>query len=145
MSLSTSALHSGLGALLAARGPGSRYAIRGLALVLAVLCALASPVAGAFLALAFLAWALAGSARAWPLGLTLAALVPIALLVLAFPEGGAQPFVAAAFYPALGIVLVIAALIFYLGGEAADGHPGGGPRMLRSARCCTPPHCSPPS
>ena len=120
----------GLGALLAARGPGSRYAIRGLALVLAVLCALASPVAGAFLALAFLAWALAGSARAWPLGLTLAALVPIALLVLAFPEGGAQPFVAAAFYPALGIVLVIAALIFYLGGEAADGHPGGGPRML---------------
>ncbi len=40
-----------------------------------------------------------------------AALAPIALLTLAFPEGGAQPFVASAFYPALAGVLVVGALI----------------------------------
>jgi hypothetical protein len=40
-----------------------------------------------------------------------AALAPIALLVLAFPEGGSQPFVASAFYPALAGVLLIAAVI----------------------------------
>jgi len=120
----------GLGALLAARAPRGRYAIRGLALALAVLCALASPVAGAFLALTFLAWALAGPARTWPLGLALAALVPIALLVLAFPEGGSQPFVASAFYPALGAVLVIAALILRDRSETMDGPFGTGPRVL---------------
>jgi MFS family permease len=120
----------GLGALLAARAPRGRHALRGLALVLAMLCALASPVAGAFLALAFLTWALAGPGRAWPIGLTLAALAPIALLVLAFPEGGSQPFIASAFYPALGAVLVIATLIFRVGGETAGGPLEGGPRVL---------------
>ncbi len=40
-----------------------------------------------------------------------ASLAPIALLTLAFPEGGTQPFVASAFYPALLGVLVVAALI----------------------------------
>ncbi len=62
----------GLGALLLARR--RRLA---LALALSVLTALASPVAGAFLALAFLAWALSGPARAWPAALTVAALAPI--------------------------------------------------------------------
>lgn len=81
------------------------------ALALAVLCSLASPVAGAFLALAFLTWALAGPARTWPLALSVAALAPIGLLVIAFPEGGTQPFVASAFYPALAGVLIIAALM----------------------------------
>ncbi len=96
----------GLGALLLAqRGRPA------LALALAVLSSLASPVAGAFLALAFLAWALAGPERAWPAALTLAALAPIGLLELAFPEGGTQPFVASAFYPALAGVLAIAVLI----------------------------------
>ncbi len=96
----------GLGsALAAARGH------HWLALPLAVLCALASPVAGAFLALAFLTWAVAGPERAWPLGLTVAALAPVGLLVIAFPEGGSQPFVASAFYPALVGMLIIAALI----------------------------------
>jgi hypothetical protein len=96
----------GLGALLLAqrRRPG-------LALVLAVLTSLASPVAGAFLALAFLAWGLAGPARGWPAALMLAALFPIALLALVFPEGGTQPFVASAFYPALAGVLLIALLV----------------------------------
>jgi hypothetical protein len=121
----------GLGALLAARVPRGRYAIRGLALVIAVLCALASPVAGAFLALAALAWALAGPARAWPIRLALAALAPIALLVLAFTEGGSQPFVASAFYPALGAVLVIAALIARDRRERPDsGRFDAGPRVL---------------
>ncbi len=96
----------GLGSALAAR----RGHIAG-ALALAVLCALASPVAGAFLALAFLAWCLAGPRRGAPLALTLAALVPIALLAFVFPEGGSQPFDASAFYPALLGVLVLGALI----------------------------------
>jgi hypothetical protein len=96
----------GLGALLAARR--ERFL---LALALALLCSLASPVAGAFLALAFLARALAGAARGWPAALACTALAPIALLTLLFPEGGSQPFVASAFYPALVGVLVIAALI----------------------------------
>ena len=86
------------------------------ALVLAVLCAVASPVAGAFLALAGLAWALTNRAasgwpRPWPIVFTLAALAPIGLLTLAFPEGGTQPFVASAFYPDIAAILLIAALI----------------------------------
>jgi hypothetical protein len=104
----------------------------GLALLLAFICTLASPIAGAFLALAALAWALAsfGSIRdgstaraaaqrlarpstaAWlALGIAAAALVPIALLAIAFPEGGSEPFVASAFYPVLALVLLIACAI----------------------------------
>jgi hypothetical protein len=123
----------GLGALLVAGAPRRRPAAGVPALALAVLCALASPVAGAFLALACLAWALAGPERGWPLVLTLAALLPIALLVLAFPEGGAQPFVASAFYPALLAVLVIAALTFRVSRETTKGSPiaiAGGTRVL---------------
>jgi hypothetical protein len=65
------------------------------ALALAALCTLASPVAGAFLAL-------------W----TLAALAPLALLALAFPEGGSEPFAASAFYPALAAVLALGAALW---------------------------------
>jgi hypothetical protein len=102
----------GLGALLAGRpSPGNPKRRRALALALAAACALASPVAGAFLALAGLAWALAGKSSWFPVLLALAALTPIAALALAFPEGGSQPFAASAFYPALAGVLVIAALI----------------------------------
>ena len=107
-----------------------------------MLCALASPVAGAFLALAFLAWALGRGRARLAARAALAALVPIALLVLAFPEGGTQPFVASAFYPALAVVLVIAAVISL---EASRGRPRGGVRVLRSARCCTPRRCSAPT
>jgi hypothetical protein len=96
----------GLGALLVAQRGRLWWS-----LALSVLASLASPVAGAFLALAFLAWTLAGPARGWPAMLTVATLAPIALLALAFPEGGSQPFVASAFYPALAGVAVIGVLI----------------------------------
>lgn len=96
----------GLGTLLLAR-----RGRLGTALALAPLTSLASPVAGAFVALACLAWALAGPARGWPVALTIGSLAPIALLVVVFPEGGSQPFDASAFYPALAGVLLIAVLI----------------------------------
>lgn len=83
----------------------------GAALGLAVLTSLASPVGGAFLALAWLAWGLAGPHRGWPVALAIVTLAPIALLALVFPEGGSQPFVPSAFYPALAGVLLIAALV----------------------------------
>jgi hypothetical protein len=81
----------------------------GVALALAVLTSLASPVAGAFLALAGVAGAMAGPRR----GLTLAsaALIPIVILAVAFPEGGWEPFAPSAFWPALAGVLLIALLL----------------------------------
>jgi hypothetical protein len=93
----------GLGALVAARREQ-----RVGALAFAVLCALASPVAGAFLALACVAWGLAYRRR-WPFVLAICTLVPIGALALAFPEGGSQPFVSSAFYPGLLGVAIIAA------------------------------------
>ena len=107
----------GLAALvLAAREPEAvrvRSPRGAAALAVAVLCALASPVAGAFLALAAITWALASprARRGIAPALALAALVPIALLDAAFPEGGTQPFVGSAFYPALAGVLVIVVLL----------------------------------
>jgi hypothetical protein len=107
-----------------------------LALALAVVTSLASPVAGAFLALAGLADAFAGgwqrrsggnrprahaerrgadrrpraeSGRG--LALAAAALTPIAVLALAFPEGGWEPFAPSVFWPALAGVLAIALLL----------------------------------
>ncbi len=118
-----------------------------LALALAVLTSLASPVAGAFLALAGVADALVGGweqrrgAGAGPAagpgarrahaahaahggtdrrppagparGLVLAgaALTPIVVLALAFPEGGWEPFAPSVFWPALAGVLLIALLL----------------------------------
>ncbi len=101
---------------------------RGLALPLAVLSALASPVAGAFLALAFLAWAIGSGERAWPAALTLAALLPIGMLALMFPEGGTQPFASSAFYPALAGVLLMAV------GFALDRSRRGAPEESASRR-----------
>jgi hypothetical protein len=84
----------------------------GSSLAAALLTSVASPVAGAFLALAFISWALAERARRAPaLVLACAALLPIALLALAFPEGGTQPFVASAFYPTLAAVGALLALM----------------------------------
>jgi hypothetical protein len=78
---------------------------------LALLASLASPVAGAFLAMAMLAWALGGSRRALAGALCLLALAPIAFLSVAFPEGGSQPFVSSAFWPALAGVIAVGLLI----------------------------------
>jgi MFS family permease len=98
----------GLGALvLAQRG---RTALAALATVLA---AIASPVAAAFLALAYLAWRIANfdNARTQPIILFLSAAAPVAVLELAFPEGGSQPFVPSAFWPALVGVLALAVVV----------------------------------
>jgi hypothetical protein len=46
-----------------------------------------------------------------PSALTLAALAPVVLLAIAFPEGGAQPFVPSAFWPALAAVLALALVL----------------------------------
>jgi hypothetical protein len=79
------------------------------AVALAVLTGLASPVAGLFLALAGAAYWL--GARRWAgLAVAVAALGPVALLAVAFPEGGVEPFVSSAFWP----VIVFAAVALVL-------------------------------
>ncbi len=115
-------LATGIGALLAARTSTERSGmprLRASSVALALLSALASPIAGAFLALAAVAWAVSGhfpgggraiAGRTFGLTLAAIALLPIVVLVLAFPEGGPQPFAGSAFYPTLAIVLVLAAL-----------------------------------
>jgi hypothetical protein len=145
----------GIGALVAARSStrmprrsSAERRMHAVTVALAILCALASPIAGAFLALAAIAWALAGRSsigrpaiarpviarsaigrpaigqpaigqhaidrhqdRPFALALAFTALLPIVVLVLAFPEGGPQPFDASAFYPTLSAVLLIAVLM----------------------------------
>lgn len=105
----------GLGSVLA-----SLQGRTALALPLAALTSAASPVAGAFLALAALAWAATGKRRSRH-GLTLAAAAaaPILLLSLAYPNGGYEPFAAGAFWPALAGVALIALL---LPGDPLSGH-----------------------
>jgi hypothetical protein len=100
----------GLGAALAlARGR------RAVCALLAVATALASPVAGAFLALALAAWGVAH--RREPgvpvtTGLLLgAALVPALALGVLFPEGGDFPFAADAFLPCLVATLLLLWLV----------------------------------
>jgi hypothetical protein len=125
-----------------------------LAAALAALTSVASPVAGAFLALAGLAVVLAARPRrarahtharggvaatelrahatetpAGPLAATsnrarggaaavmVAALAPVALLTLAFPEGGYEPFAPSVFWPGVAGVVAIALLLPRLGDE----------------------------
>ena len=101
----------GLGAVLAAMS--KQFAAT---LVLAALTSLASPVAGAFLAMALLAW---GAASWWSrrhvpahsvLGAAVA-LAPIAIMSIAFPEGGYEPFALSAFWPACAGVVAFALLL----------------------------------
>ena len=81
-----------------------------LAAVCAVAAALASPVAAAFLALVCVIGALYATPRGPLLVTVAAALVPLALLGLAFPESGAFPFWFSAWWPlALFCVLALAA------------------------------------
>ncbi|MEA2143359.1 MAG: hypothetical protein QOI64_1789 [Solirubrobacteraceae bacterium] len=102
----------GLGALLALAREH-----RAAAAVLAAATTLASPVAGLFLALCVTAWALAEPARhrarawRWGAAIAAAALVPIAISVLLFPEGGTHNLVGSSFWPALATSLAVAALL----------------------------------
>ena len=88
------------------------------ACALAVVCALASPIAGLFLALVAVSIAL-DQRRPAALAVALAPLAAVAMLQAAFPEGGRQPF-------AIGIV--IALLSFALAGVLLL------PPSLRAAR-----------
>ncbi len=76
------------------------------ALGLAVLCPLASPVAGLFLACGGVAHAVAERRRG---GLELAAatLGTALLVTFAFPEGGTEPFVSSSFQPAVLIAIAV--------------------------------------
>ena len=106
----TLGLALGLAALLAARRPGRARGAAGLGL--GVAGALASPLTGAFLALAALAGAPDPGRRSGPARLALAAagLVPAGLLALAFPTPGYEPFAASSFWPALALIVVLAAV-----------------------------------
>jgi hypothetical protein len=88
----------GLAALLALQR--HRY---GLAIALAVFCSLGSPVAGLFLALAGVAYAIAERRdrikRLEGLAICAAALIPPLFLAWAFPEGGWAPFPTSAYVP----------------------------------------------
>lgn len=94
----------GLGALLAA--DSGRLALTA---ALAALCSLGSPVCGLFVALAGAALWIAGERRPG-LALGLGAILPIAVLNLAFPVGGVEPFVFSAFIA----VPLLAAMVLWL-------------------------------
>ena len=82
-----------------------------LAALLAFATTLASPVAGLFVALAALAFGLAGTRspqRFWGVTIAVAALAPGVALAVLFPEGGTEPFVASAFWPALAATVAVA-------------------------------------
>jgi hypothetical protein len=106
--------------------------------LLAVLTSFASPVAGAFLALVGLAYALSSigpsisvepadgrrqrsRTRSRGLALAAAALTPILGMSLAFPEGGWQPFSPAMFWPVLAGVMLTALALPRLGRALALG------------------------
>ena len=88
-----------------------------LASALAFLTALASPVAALFAALAGAAYALGNlkRPRAAGVAVALAALVPVGLLAIAFPEGGSFPFAFSALWP---LLLIAAALLIALPRDA---------------------------
>jgi len=76
--------------------------------VLALIAGLLSPIAGLFLALAFVAYAVAGPQRGWGAALALAAVAPPAAVSLLFPDGSEGPFAFSAFWP-----VPLLALAFY--------------------------------
>jgi hypothetical protein len=89
-----------------------------LAILMGVVTALASPVAALFAALAAAAYAIGRFARLRQiravlpgLAVIVAALAPVALLSVAFPEGGSEPFTLATLWPIPAISLVALTLI----------------------------------
>ena len=155
-----------LGALLALA-----YGRRLPALLLAVVSALASPVAAVFLAMATTAWALAepspaprgGGRPPWRelatdrrvtgIAVAAAAVVPVGILSLAFPEGGTEPFVFSSYWPVPAAVAALlwlfpreqrtlrtGALLYLLGCTAAFvlDTPVGGNAARLGALCAGP-------
>jgi hypothetical protein len=123
-----------------------------LAVALALVTPLASPVAALFLALAGTAYA-GGGRRAVGLAVAAAAMAPVAILALAFPEGGTEPFVVSAFVPVLAFAAValvllpreertlrIGVVLYALGGTAAFllDTPVGGNVVRLGALCAGP-------
>ncbi len=76
------------------------------AIVLAIRCPLASPVAALFLACGAVAHAVAERSRVG-LELGAAALGAAVLITFAFPEGGTEPFVYSSFQPAILIAIAV--------------------------------------
>ncbi|HEV7524306.1 MAG TPA: hypothetical protein VGP92_05035 [Acidimicrobiia bacterium] len=96
---------------------GAIYALQrrkpAIAIVCALLCSLASPLAGCFLAIAGVAWA--GSQRAQrtqALLLVAAALAPIATVSLLFPTAGSEPYELWALIWDLSLCAVVAAALW---------------------------------
>jgi len=83
---------------------------RVLAVIAAAATTLASPVAGAFLALAGTAWAI-GARRGLGLALAGGAIASGLVLAALFPETGSEPFAASAFWPAAGGLCLLAAIL----------------------------------
>jgi hypothetical protein len=100
----------GLGALLALQRRRYFWAV-----VLAALCPLGSPVAGLFLAMAGVAFALAAGSdrtkRREGLLIAVAAFVPPVFLAWAFPEGGWAPFPFTAYLPIPGFAIACLILL----------------------------------
>jgi hypothetical protein len=88
------------------------------ALAFGILAAIASPVSGLLLTLVLLAW-LPPLARNWRVTVIAAPAGVASILSLSFPEGGVQPYPAAAALLALGITLTVATTL---------------PRAMRAAR-----------
>lgn len=118
----------GLAIALAAAVAGL-HGRRGLALVLSPLATLASPVAGMFLVLGWVAWWLVARHR-WLVGATAAALVPSIALAIAFPEGGHFPFRGGHFTV---VVLACALAVWALPFEARAVRVGAGLYLLAGA------------
>jgi hypothetical protein len=78
---------------------------RALAVLLALLCAASSPVAGALLALAGLSLVLAGAPRRAAMLLVVPVAVVFLALLLLFPEGGYEPYPTLSFLATAAVVL----------------------------------------
>jgi hypothetical protein len=77
------------------------------AVAVALLTALASPVAALFAALAGATIVISGPNRRAGVAVVVAALLPIVALALAFPESGSQPFAFSTLWPLLGIAAIL--------------------------------------
>lgn len=83
-----------------------------LAVALAVMTSLSSPVAGVFVAIAVVAWGLAArERRGRALLIAAGAVAPALALGLLFPEKGYFPFDGSAFWPALAAIALFAVMV----------------------------------